>query len=160
MALGWSFELDFVHIVDKVGKPHESRRSLILREVRANSAWVATRSGVQKHAEVIVINFVVAASDFPEELFHVDGELELLLNDLDQRFLGYRSLLIGTAAERDEAVQIFIRFIILLILQFQFFKISQRLKHHFQVNHLCTSFVQIPVQLLDLFVWQVVTADL
>ena len=109
---------------------------------------------------MIVINFVVAASDFPEELFHVDGELELLLNDLDQRFLGYRSLLIGTAAERDEAVQIFIRFIILLILQFQFFEVSQRLKHHFQVNYLCTSFVQIPVQLLDLFVWQVVTADL
>ena len=67
---------------------------------------------------MIIVDFVIAATEFPEEFFHVDGQLELFFDYLDQGLLRHGSFLVLLASKSHEAVQVLIGLIILLVLQF------------------------------------------
>jgi hypothetical protein len=73
-------------VVDEVRKTHE-RRASVLGEIAADSAWVSTCACIQHEAELVVVYFLSVSSDVPQVLFHVDGQFELSLDDLNQSVL-------------------------------------------------------------------------
>jgi len=81
MVVGRS-KLQFVNIVYKVGKAHEAG-PFVLTQVRADSARVSACAVVEHDAKLVVGHFVGVTTDRLQELHHVDGQLELSLDDLD-----------------------------------------------------------------------------
>lgn len=67
-----SFELDLIHIIDEVRKAHEGRWPFVLRQIRADSAWIAASTSVKKDTEMIVVDVLWLATNFSQELLHVN----------------------------------------------------------------------------------------
>ena len=117
-------ELQLVHIIDEVGKTHE-RGALVLRDEWADTTRVSTGTSVEKAAELIVCDLVRVTATLAQVVLHINGQLELCLDDLNENFLGHEAFLVGLTAEGDECVEVLIGFIFLLILQLKIFKEGQ-----------------------------------
>ena len=154
-----SLELDFIHVIDEVGEAHEGGRALVLREIRADSARVATSTCVQKNTEVIVIDLFGVTADLSQELLHIDRELELLFDYLDQRFLAHEALLVRLTTQANETVQIFVGLVFLLSLQLNLLEISQCSKQCLHIDSCRASLIQKFVELCNPLVRQIVAAS-
>ena len=108
LMLGWLFimyslELQLVHIIDEVWKSHEGW-SLILRQIGTDSTWISTSSGIKKDTELVIIDFFWTASNLPQKLFHIYGEFEFGLNDLDKGIFWYGTLFICLSSQSHKGI--------------------------------------------------------
>ena len=107
---------EFVHVVVEVGVPHEARAP-VLRKVTANTTRVAGGAGVKHHAKLVIVDVVSVSTDFPKVVLHVDGQLELSLDYVNERVLRDRALFGWKAAQRHKGVHLKkIKFIKLTVL--------------------------------------------
>ena len=74
---------------------------------------------------MIVCDLVRVTATLAQVVLHINGQLELCLDDLNENFLGHEAFLVGLTAEGDECVEVLIGFIFLLILQLKIFKEGQ-----------------------------------
>ena len=92
-----SVERQLVHVVHEVAEAHE-RGALVLRHERADAARVSTSARIQQTAELVVGNLIGVTARLAQVLLHVDGELELHLDDGDEDLLRHVALLVALSA--------------------------------------------------------------
>ena len=93
----------FVHVVVEVGVSHEWWSS-ILWQIAAYTGRVAAGTSIKHDAELVVVDVVSVAADLAEIVLHVDGQLELGLDDSDESVLWNSAFLRGQSSEGHERV--------------------------------------------------------
>ena len=101
-------------VVLEVAEAHEGCRVLVLRNVGADAAWVAASTGVEQTAELVVCNLVAVATGLAQVLLHVEGHLELKLDDVDDHLLRNEAFLGRLAAKCNKNLQVLVEVSLLL----------------------------------------------
>jgi len=140
-------KLQLVHIIDEVGKTHE-RGALVLRDERADTTRVAPGTSVKEAAELIVSNLVRVTAALAQVVLHVNGQLELGLDNLNENLLRHEALFVGLTAEGDECVKVLVRLIFLLVLQLEVLEESQRHQNRLHIYYCLVLLVKENVDLL------------
>ena len=93
----------FVHVVMEVGVAHKARAS-VSREVTAHAAGVARGARVEHHTKLVVVDVVSVTPNLPKVVLHVNGQLKLGLDNINQRILRDCALLSGKTTKRHKRV--------------------------------------------------------
>ena len=62
MACSSAEEVQLVVVINEITEPHE-RRSSVLWQIGAHSAWVSTCTSIQQNAELVVVDFLIITSN-------------------------------------------------------------------------------------------------